>query len=217
MADSSVAALLGVAFTAAGFAFGLYQYRINSEQSNLARRRERAVVATHETREFFSDPNVRFVMELLDYGQAAFVDGDLKGKLFQRSQLKSALKVHWIGQKGSEVIWEDAALREYRAIRASFDAFLNWLERIEVLISNDVIGVAGFGDLFSYWLMLLSEIPGANDTLVHVGDTEREAIWDYIRGYEFNLVVRLFARYHRAGKVDVRGFKPRPANIDACP
>ena len=88
---------------------------------------------------------------------------------------------------------------------------MNWLERIEVLISSDVIGVVSFGDLFSYWLVLLGEIPGTDDKIFHLGDTEREALWDYIRGYEFNLVVRLFARYRRAGQVGVKGFKPRPA------
>jgi hypothetical protein len=214
MADSNAVALLGVALTAAGLAVGLYQYRINSIQANLARRRERAVMATKQTREFFADLNVRFVMELLDYGEAPFIDDALKHLApFTKDQLKVALEVHWIGEKGREVIFKDSKRPEYRAVRSSFDGFLIWLERIEVLISNDVISVGGFGDLFSYWLVLLSEIPGEDDMIVHLGDVEREAFWDYVRGYEFKLVVRLFARYGRAGRLGKKSFKLRPVRI----
>jgi hypothetical protein len=214
MADSNAAALLGVALTAAGFAFGLYQYRINSIQANLARRRERAVMATMQTREFFADPNVRFMMELLDYGEAPFVDDALKHlPLFTKDKLVKAIEVYWQGDKAREGTSKPLMPPEDRAVRSSFDGFLIWLERIEVLISNDVISVSGFGDLFSYWLVLLSEIPGNDDKIVHLGDVEREALWDYIRGYEFNLVVRLFARYGRAGRAGVKSFKLRPAQV----
>ena len=120
MADFNAVALLGVALTAAGLAFGLYQYRINSEQAELSRRRERAVTATKQTREFLADPNVRFVMDLMDYGEAAFVDGDSK-KSFSTTELKSALTVNWIGKQPGEV--KDLIAPEYRAIRASFDGF----------------------------------------------------------------------------------------------
>ncbi|MCP3441438.1 hypothetical protein [Bradyrhizobium sp. CCGUVB14] len=100
---------------------------------------------------------------------------------------------------------------EGRAVRSAFDGFLKWLERIEVLIGNDVISVGGFGELLSYGLVLLTEIPGNEDKIVHLGDAERQAVWDYIRGYEYNLIVRLFARYGRAGPVGIKSFKPRPA------
>ena len=70
MPDSNATALIGLARTAAGFAFGLYQYRMNSEQANLTRRRERALMAADQTKEFYEDADVRFAMQLLDYGSA---------------------------------------------------------------------------------------------------------------------------------------------------
>ncbi|MHB8270293.1 hypothetical protein [Bradyrhizobium sp.] len=103
MADSNAVALLGVALTAAGFAFGLYQYRINSIQTNLARRRKRAVMATTQTREFFADPNVRFMMELLDYSLAPFVDDTLKQlPPYTKDNLVKAIEVYWQGDKAHE-------------------------------------------------------------------------------------------------------------------
>ncbi|MEW6643650.1 MAG: hypothetical protein AB1586_24280 [Pseudomonadota bacterium] len=212
MADSNAVAMLGLLLTGTGLAFGLMQYRSNSEQASLARRRERAVVATTQTRHFLADPDVRFVMELLDYGEVPFVDEALKSHSpFTKDRLVGALEVYWKGDKVAEGTSKPLMQPEDRAVRSAFDGFLNWLERIEVLIGNDVISVGGFGELFSYWLVLLTEIPGNEDKIVHLGDAERQAIWDYIRGYEYNLVARLFARYGRAGPVGIKSFKPRPA------
>ena len=171
-------------------------------------------MATTQTREFLADRDVRFMMELLDYGQAPFVDEALKNQRpFTTCELKDALKVHWLGQKGREVTSKEPMRPDYRAVRSSFDGFLIWLERIEVLISNDVIDVGDFGDLFFYWLVLLGETPQSNDGITHLGDIQRKALWDYIRGYEFNLVVRLFARYARADRAGTSGFRPRPEKV----
>ena len=82
------------------------------------------------------------------------------------------------------------------------------------MIRNDVISVGGFGDLFSYWLVLLGEIPQSDDRIAHLSNDARKALWKYIRLYEFNAVVRLFARYGRAapvGKED--GFIPRDSTV----
>ena len=210
MPDST--ALIGLALTAAGFAFGLYQYRRNSEQANLTRQRERALAASEQTREFFEDEDVRFVMQLLDHGQAQYAkEGPMKGQIFDVYELSSALAVHWKKWPG-QTKKESFSDRE-RAVRSAFDNFLLWLERIEHLIRYDVIGPVGFRDLFSYWLVLLTEIPQPGDRITHLPDPARAALWEYIRSYEFNSVVRLFARYGRAGPVGADGFVPRESVI----
>ncbi|MGY3131161.1 hypothetical protein ACVWZM_001843 [Bradyrhizobium sp. USDA 4501] len=209
MSDSNAAALIGLALTAAGFAFGLYQYRMNSEQANLARQRERALAASDQTKEFFEDADVRFVMRVLDYGTAPFwKEETLKGQIFDVGELPKALAVHWKLQQAEQTetnLFTDRNL----AVRSAFDNFLLWLERIEHLIRYDVIGAVGFRDLFSYWLVLLGEIPQSGDRINHLSNEDRAALWEYIRAYEFNSVVRLFARYGRAAPVGTDGFVTR--------
>ncbi|MCA1471173.1 hypothetical protein I6F09_25240 [Bradyrhizobium sp. IC3195] len=209
MPASNAAALIGLALTAAGFAFGLYQYRMNSEQANLTRQRERALAASDQTKEFFEDGDVRFVMRLLDYGNAQFWKEDtLKGQTFDVRDLPTALAVHWKLEPTEEIEKKTFTDRNL-AVRSAFDNFLLWLERIEHLIRYDVIGTIGFGELFSYWLVLLGEIPQPGDRINHLSNEGRAALWEYIRAYEFNSVVRLFARYGRAGPVGRDGFLPR--------
>ncbi len=80
---------------------------------------------------------------------------------------------------------------------------LSRLERINGLIDAGVVSRGEFFDLFSYWLRLLAECPKPEEDmqLRHFGDRRRRALWEYIRGYEFNGVVRLFQKYGRAGDV----------------
>ncbi|BAM89469.1 hypothetical protein S58_34760 [Bradyrhizobium oligotrophicum S58] len=195
MADSIVVSILGVTVTAAGLAFGLYQYRKNSEQASLTRRRERAVMATDQTKQFFSDDGVRFVMKVLDYGSVP--SPTRPNQTFDVHQIPEALKIHW---KDAPTETKEPISPEYVAIRTAFDDFLIWLERIEYLIKSDIVSEEGFGDLFSYWLVLLGEKPQPQDKVAHLSDAARKAIWSYIRSYQYNSVVQLFARYGRVGE-----------------
>jgi hypothetical protein len=82
-----------------------------------------------------------------------------------------------------------------QTIRDAFDQFLGRLERIESLIKNGVMTKADFADHFSYWLKLMDENEPQKPT--HFSINKRTALWQYIRDYEFNGVIRLFARFGR--------------------
>jgi len=202
MPDSNAVPFIGLALTAAGLAFGLFQYRMNSEEGRRARRRERAIMAVKQLKEFYGDGNVRFCMELLDHSRSR-LDGFGDVSVFD---LRSALAKHWINS--SEEFKDDATKKgpftpRDRAIRSAFDDFLIQLETIEHLIVQGVIDSGGFGELFSYWLMLLGEIAKRDDKIAHLPDDARRALWAYIRVYQFNAVVKLFARYGRAAPVGI--------------
>jgi hypothetical protein len=219
MADE--VAWLGLAVTASGFGFGLYQYSMNSAREARARRRESAVTAAEQTKAFFADPDVRFAMELLDHGVTPYRDEALKAVPCGVDSLPTALRPHWIKEpresegaplesRGTGKSEDSAGISpEHRAVRTTFDNFLIWLERMEFLIGNGVISAKGFGDLFSYWLMLTGEISRPDDEVNHLEDAPRRAFWMYIRAYQFNAVVRLFQRYGRAAPVGVDGFRAR--------
>ena len=211
MPDSNAASFIGLGLTAAGLAFGLYQYRMNSQEAHQARRRERAVMAVKLLKEFYEDTNVTFAMQLLDHGRAKLADiGEVAA-----ADLPAALARHWVNS--SDELEDDATRKgpftvKDRAIRTAFDGFLVRLESIEHLIVNGVIGSRNFGELFSYWLMLLGEIARPDDNIAHLSDDARRALWTYIRVYQFNGVVNLFVRYGRAGPVGTDDrFVPRAA------
>jgi hypothetical protein len=200
MPDSNAASFLGLGLTAAGLAFGLYQYRMNSQEAQQARRRERAVTAVKLMKDFYEDANVTFAMQLLDHGRAQL--GGI-GEVVV-ADLPDALARHWA--KSSDELLDGATKKgpftaKDRAIRTAFDGFLVQLESIEHLIVNGVIGSRNFGELFSYWLMLIGEIARRDDNIAHLSDHARHALWTYIRVYQFDGVVNLFARYGRAGPV----------------
>ncbi len=202
MPDSNAASLIGLGLTAAGLAFGLYQYRTNSDEGRKARKRERAIMAVKQMKDFYDDPNVRFAMQLLDHGRAV-LDGVGEIAAFE---LSGALARHWVNSP--EELKDDATKKgpftvKDRAIRTAFDGFLVQLETIEHLIVNGVIGSRDFGELFSYWLMLLGEIARSDDRVAHLSDDARRALWTYIRVYQFNAAVDLFARYGRAAPVGI--------------
>jgi hypothetical protein len=200
MPDSNAASFIGLGLTAAGLAFGLYQYRMNSQEAHQAQKRERAVMAVTLMKKFYEDNNVSFAMQLLDYGRAKLAgNGEVVA-----ADLPAALARHWVNSPDE---LKDGATKkgpftvQDRAIRAAFDGFLVQLESIEHLIVNGVIGSRNFGELFSYWLMLLGEIAQRDDNIAHLSDSARRALWTYIRVYRFNGVVNLFARYGRAAPV----------------
>ena len=76
------------------------------------------------------------------------------------------------------------------------DRFLGRLERMESLIKNGVIRAQDFEHYFSYWLNLLDENNGSSKT--HLATEKRTVFWNYVREYQFNGVVALFARYGKA-------------------
>jgi hypothetical protein len=223
MSDNETA-WVGVMITSAGFAFGLYQYRINSFNAARARSREQAIKAADELENLFKDQDVEIAMRIIDYEAIDIALPNTNAGTsptyvkINRVDLKSALDHHsdrappgkqYNVEKGE--MFKPVELQ----IRYIFDKFFVRLERIENLIRNGVIAKADFQDLFSYWLELIGEIPKAQDQINHFGDGRREKLWRYIRLYKFDCVVRLFQIFGRAAPVGIppeQAFVARPAS-----
>jgi hypothetical protein len=204
---------------ALALAFGVYQYRLNSQNDERKRAREKAVEAANEVAEFRRDPNSELALKLLDYQNMQIRSvGEVSGAgswTITPDQLVRALRYHGDDKQLSdgEPLTSNEGPGGFSEIelrvRDIFDDFFARLERIDALISADVIDQDQFGDLFSYWLKLMGEKPLPEDmNLTHFEDPQREALWRYIRLYEFNGVVRLFERYGRAAK---EGADPKSA------
>jgi CRISPR/Cas system-associated endonuclease/helicase Cas3 len=99
-------------------------------------------------------------------------------------------------QRQNKKNWQYRFPPDEQRNRDAFDVFLGRLERIESLIKNGVISKSNFADHFSYWLKLMDE--NKPEKLSHFSDAKRIALWNYIRDYEFNGVIKLFARFGRA-------------------
>jgi hypothetical protein len=216
MAGVPVADLIGLLIAASGVSAGLYQYNKNSG-------RERAVKAADEMEKLHTDPNVNLAFRLFDYGSSnmslQIYSERHEAVVVTKDDVKSALAHHLDRLAENDSLDPPRPLftsKEY-ALREIFDGFLIRLERIEHLISKEVISEEDFGDLFSYWLELLGERARPDDTLTHFTDARRKRLWKYIRLYQFNGVVRLFGRYGRAAPEKTPpqlAFVPRPPVTD---
>jgi len=204
LADATLPAWITLGLTAIGSVLALVQYGYNSKQANAQKSRERAVSAATQLERFYSDPNVKFALVMLDYQNAAFslnYNGAQLSLGVTPELLKSALSWHVDRLVPSQVghgCAEEVFTPTEQAVRDIFDNCFNHLERIELLIKNDVIAKADFGDLFSYWLQLIGERPLQDDSIDHLTNDLRETIWIYLRKYRYDGVIRLFERYGRA-------------------
>ena len=206
-----------VVITVAGFSLALYQYYRNSK-------RDKAIKVADEMDRFFTDENVQFALEIMDYGDARLTSPISQTPLIVSGDLlRRSLAYHEeiTGQRAADAeagsAKEELFTPEERLVRDTFDVFFTRLERIDTLIGNGVIAEDDFGQLFSYWLELMGEWPRDDDTVIHMGNKRRQRLWLYIRNYRFNGVVRLFHRYDRAASVGTpadqafRRRNPRPS------
>ncbi|WP_395698745.1 hypothetical protein [Methylocella sp.] len=209
--SDDVTGWLGAMVASAGFAFGLYQYRVNSFSAARARCREQAIKAADELEVLVTDPDVEIVLRLIDYSGGTIPMRNLQQtdavERVNRHILLAALDHH--GDRcgrANERSSEERAFNPVEVqIRRLFDRFLTRLERIETLIRNGVIARNDFEALFSYWLELIGERPKPGDAIAHVDDELRGKLWAYIRYYRFDGVVKLFQRFGRAGPVGAVG------------
>jgi hypothetical protein len=183
------------------FVLAFLQYAFNSYRDAQVRRRDRAVKAADEIRDFLKNDSVSGVLRIFDHGEALVKvqneDGQVVYVNATRDHLRSSLQHH--SDRIASGHWFDFVEVQ---IRQLVDEFLHGLERIEVLIREGVIDHENFGELFSYWLKLLAETPLENDLQIsHLRNKTRERLWEYIRRYEFNGVVRLFRSYDRAAPI----------------
>ncbi len=191
-----------------GSFLGLYQYWQNSKQT-------KAIKAADEMERFGSDEKVAVAEHLIDYSPSFILYKDSSGKIEETivgpMDFHLALRHHSVGRhevpgydKSNDIFASKKQLGEQACkdlfsgremyIRDVFDRFLARLERIEALISKDVISADDFADHFSYWIKLIGDISDKNN-FTQFSAERRETLLKYINGYEFNGVIRLFARY----------------------
>lgn len=206
---SNVETWLPILTAVLGGIFAVFQYWRNSE-------RARSIAAAEEIERFSSDDAVKLAFMVIDWHDCYISYVDVAGRrhgirfalqdfvlslrphVTRRSEvpgyLQSIDKFHIDMQsKGVDVDYTFSQVEKY--VRDSFDIFLTRLERIDTLISSGVISERDFGEYFSYWLQVIGG-PASNDgPLVHVVGKKRAALVEYIKCYQFNGVLRLFARY----------------------
>jgi len=195
------------AIAAASAAIGLWQYRRNSRQAM-------AIKAADEMEFFHTDNSVLTAQRLIDYS-ACYITIEKSSKEIQEVPVRPmdfhlALRHHLVprtavaGYKAEKDAFASERAGDRNAnyqfsekehyIRDAFDGFLGRLERVESLISNKVVAEADFRDHFSYWIRLIGDPKTAGDNF---SADKRQTLIDYINSYEFNGVIRLFARYDK--------------------
>jgi hypothetical protein len=193
-----------------GACLGLYQYWQNSKQTT-------AIRAADEMERFGSDEKVAVAEHLIDYSPSFILYKDSSGNIQETivgpMDFHLALRHHSVGRHevpgydrdkdifaNKKDLSEQACKNLYSGremyIRDVFDRFLARLERIEALISKGVISADDFADHFSYWIKLIGDNSDQKN-LTQFSAERRETLLKYIKRYEFNGVIRLFARYGR--------------------
>lgn len=203
----------------AGAGWGLLQYQRATDAALGARRREQAVTAANEMSLFLEKPDVKAALRMIDWnsGQIQVVDDEgVTRKLpFSRLILRLALRHHSIGRQAVEGYdpsrdrfleearaydKSDEQMRIYfsndeQAIRDIFDAFLSRLERMETLIECGVISDDLFKKHFGYWLKAMAENKIFDGSTTFSNRKTHRSLWNYIRLYQSEGVIRLFRRY----------------------
>jgi hypothetical protein len=202
MAKGSIADWVGVTIAFFGTVSALVQYAVNS-------RRTRAIKAADEIEAMNNDESAKAILRLIDWESANISVRDEAGILkllyVDRQGFLLAIRHHSVPrnqiadyQAGSDTFAGRPTnfTKEEERLRDMLDRFLGRLERIESLIENGVIKPNDFKHYFSYWLNLIDENSIGSTTTF--SDQKKRALWAYIRGYQFNGVIRLFARFGKA-------------------
>jgi hypothetical protein len=202
MAKDALADWVGIGIACLGIASATFQYTINS-------RRGRAIKAADEIEALNNDESAKAILRLIDWESAHISvrddTGVLKVQYVNRQTFLVAVRHH--SQRRDQIAnyrKEDdksadkptTFTNEEERLRDMLDRFLGRLERIESLIENGVIKRKDFEHYFSYWLKLVDE--NSTTPLTNFHSEKRLALWTYIRQYEFEGVVKLFARFGRA-------------------
>jgi hypothetical protein len=203
MLDADWATFTLAAVTAAA---GLRRYWRNSGQAS-------AIKAADEMEKFHTDRSVSIAERLLDYSTCYIgyekLSGGVEKIKIEPQDFHLALRHHSVRRKEvpgydpeRDIFAKTASEGNYdpqyvfsgreHYIRDVFDRFLGRLERIEALISKKVIAPEDFADHFSYWLKVIGD---PKEPQTQFSADKRKTLLDYINRYEFNGVIRLFARY----------------------
>ena len=209
MAGGALTDWIGVIIAVIGSSAALVQYSINS-------RRNKAIKAADEIDALLKDKRVKAVLRMIERSSGYVVleseVAPTNAVFVGEQEFLLSLRHH--GTRRNEIAdyneevdkfftesrqqgksWEFIFSPDEQMVRDAFDDFLGRLERIESLMKNGVIAQADFSDHFSYWLKLMDENEPTKPS--HFSIHKRTAFWRYIREYEFNGVIRLFARFGR--------------------
>jgi hypothetical protein len=199
MAKGSLADWAGVGIAFFGIVSAVIQYAINS-------RRARAIKAADEIEALNNDESAKAILRLIDWESAHISirdgGGTLKVLYVDRQAFLLAIRHHSerrnqiAGYQEKDDPFADKPTNftvEEERLRDMLDRFLDRLERIESLIENGVIKQNDFRHYFSYWLNLVDENSISSSTTFNY--EKKQALWAYIRQYEFDGVVRLFSRF----------------------
>jgi len=212
-----ITGVVGLLATFVGAGWAVFQYSQNSKDQQAERARIKAVTAAGEMEQFHKDEAVLSAMRLIDYCEMSDnLPAGASPMLVHPAEFVDALRNHAekISTLSANPNIEKSELftPNQRKIRDVIDGYLGRLERIDNLIARGVIDKGDFERLYSYWLQLTGEIPQERDSLNHLDDERRQALWNYIRTYRFDGVIRLYGRYGRAAGIGIdpdNAFSPR--------
>jgi hypothetical protein len=189
-----IVSILGFGGTICALYFGFRQYK-RAEQW------KRAEFVAKEIKEFESNPTVRAVLEMIDWG-------DRRVNLFQRNDIEygdyekvtredqwRALLPHRLKEAypsidvGKWVVGVKRYTAKEVKIRDSYDVFLDYLQRFGHFIEANLVSSKELNPYLRYWLELIA-----------IADLQEEGEWrgallSYINYYKYSGVVKLFAAY----------------------
>lgn len=205
----------GLLFGVVAGGFALYQYRENSTRQARLERQTSAIRAAEEIEKFQRDEHVVMAQKLIDWDglKIRYPGRDGEPQLLEVSEQNFLLALrHNYAPRGSvpgyvladdplyeqtcncEIAMEIGFTDGEQYVRDVFDRYLERLERIETLISNQVISDENFRDLYSYWINIIGTTNN-NSEVRHLSAAKRDAIIRYVNDYRFNGVIRLFRRF----------------------
>lgn len=169
---------------------GLYLFFIGLRRYLRDQTWRRNEFVAKEIKDFTSDPMVKNVMSILDWG-SRYVElfpnkpnYDDRFVKVDRQILKSALQYHKF--KTSEPI-KDRFTQTEVAIRDNFDCFLFYFERFEHFIEAGLITPEELKPYLRYWIETISE---------DIEDDVRNFINHYIDRYNYKGTQNLFIRFN---------------------
>jgi len=189
-----IVSILGFGGTICALYFGFRQYK-RAEQW------KRAEFVAKEIKEFESDPVVRNVLQMIDWGERRVnifqrddIEYDQYVKVTREDQWR-ALLPHRLKEAypSTEVGEWDVGKKRYTAeetkIRDGYDIFLDYLQRFGNFIEAKLVSPDELRPYLSYWLESIA-----------YGDAQEDSEWrcallSYINYYKFSGVVKLFAAY----------------------
>ncbi len=143
---------------------------------------KKSELLSKEVKEFFNDPKIKIVCQLLDWNSRKIDIGD-KRILINDEFLIEALKTH--NQKSS-FKYEEAYIRDL------FDNFFDKISFFNIYINNNLVNESEVINYLKYYLNIISNPGRKPEQLVN-------ALNKYIKYYDFKNVSELIDRNKKSG------------------